>query len=86
MQQPTEAIQTATQFIADSVRAERHRRRKTQGQTAAIIDLTQDSYARRERGEVPFSGPELLVLAEAFGIPAAEFYPSSPTAPRSAVA
>lgn len=86
MQQLPVAVDAAAQSIADSVRAERHRRRKTQDQAAREIGITQDAYARRESGKVSFSAAELLVIAEAFGMDVAEFYPARQAALRADLA
>lgn len=86
MQQQPVTVDAAVQSIADSVRAERHRRRMTQAETARKVDITRDAYVRREAGKVPFSAAELLVIAEAFGMDVAEFYPARELVLRAAVA
>lgn len=52
-----------TVVIADNVRAELARARRSQTQAAAAIGLSQPSMSRRLMGEVDFTVPELMSLA-----------------------
>jgi len=62
--------------IGQNVRAERVRRGEKQEAVALILGVSQGAYSERERGEVPFSGPELFLLAQAFNLDVSTFFPS----------
>lgn len=62
--------------IGRNVRAERVRRGEKQAAVARVIGVSQTAYSERERGEVPFTGAELFVIAAAFGLEVAAFFPS----------
>ena len=68
--------------VGQNVRAERVRRGEKQDAVAQIIGVAQSAYSERERGEVPFSAPELFLIARAFRIDVSTFFPSTiPDAP-----
>lgn len=62
--------------VGQNIRAERVRRGEKQGDVAQLLGLSQPAYSERERGEVPFSAPELFLLARAFGLSVSTFFPS----------
>lgn len=63
--------------VGQNVRAERVRRGEKQDAMAQILGVSQPAYSERERGEVPFSAPELFLMARAFGIDVSTFFPST---------
>jgi len=71
--------------IGQNVRAERVRRGEKQDSIARILGVSQAAYSGRERGEVPFSAPELFLLAQAFGVDVTTFFPSEAPALSRAV-
>jgi transcriptional regulator with XRE-family HTH domain len=62
--------------IGQNVRAERVRRGEKQDSVARVLGISQASYSERERGEVPFTGTELFLIAVAFEIDVSTFFPS----------
>lgn len=67
--------QTPAQRIAGEVRAELARKLRTQQQLAEALGLTQQATSRRLRGEVPFSGAELMLAADFLDVPVAHLLP-----------
>lgn len=63
--------------VGQNVRAERVRRGMKQAAVARLIGVAQSAYSERERGEVPFSAPELFLMARAFDIDVSTFFPST---------
>ncbi|WP_422751376.1 helix-turn-helix domain-containing protein [Micromonospora sp. WMMD1219] len=59
--------------IAAEVRAELARQRKTQRDAAEILDLPQPSVQLRLAGKRSFRAEELTTLADALGVPVAQF-------------
>lgn len=50
-------------YTADAVRAELARKRRTQADLAAALDMTAHTLGRRLNGEVPFTIPEIVAVA-----------------------
>lgn len=65
------------QIIADGVRAELTRYRKSQRDAARILGLPQQSVQKRLAGETPFRAEELAKLADALGISVSRFFPEA---------
>lgn len=86
MQPTAEALADQARAIAEEVRVARFRRRMHQEDVALLIGITQGPYARREKGEVAFTGPELVLLAIAFDVDVAEFFPDGTKVASRAVA
>ncbi len=63
--------------IANGVRAELARHRRSQRDAAAILGLPQQSVHKRLAGETPFRAEELAKLAEALGISVSRFFPEA---------
>lgn len=61
------------QRIAAEVRAEMARQRLTQRDVAKVLDLTQPAVQLRLVGTRAFRAEELVKLADALGVPAAQF-------------
>lgn len=78
----TDPATTARDAIAAEVRAEVARQQKSQREIGEILGLPQPSVQLRLKGERPFRAEELVMLAEAFGVPVERFMPA--TAPASA--
>jgi transcriptional regulator with XRE-family HTH domain len=65
-------IQTADQrmqLVAERVRVELARRALTGASVARALGMTQRAFSRRYRGEVAFSVPELIAVAELLDLP-----------------
>jgi len=58
------------QMVADEVRAEMARQRKTAAELALAIGVTQHTVGRRLNGSTPFNVFELARVAECFGLTA----------------
>ncbi|WP_417556214.1 helix-turn-helix domain-containing protein [Microbacterium sp.] len=56
------------QMVADEVRAEMARQRKTAAELAIAIGVTQHTVGRRLNGSTPFNIFELARVAECFGL------------------
>lgn len=67
----------ARNAIASEVRAELARLHKTQREIGEILNLPQASIAFRLNGTTPFRAEELVILAEALGVPADRFLPAA---------
>jgi transcriptional regulator with XRE-family HTH domain len=55
-------------FVADNIRAELARRRKTQADLAGLLNLTHQSMSRRMRGQVAFRDHEVIQIAAYLGV------------------
>lgn len=66
--------------VANEVRAELARQRKTQQELATTLGVNAHTAARRIRGEVPFDVVELEVIAAWLGVPVAQLWPRDPQA------
>ncbi|MET8908353.1 helix-turn-helix transcriptional regulator [Micromonospora sp. NPDC004551] len=66
-----------TRAVASEIRAEMARREMTQQALAPLIGMSQQALSRRLRGEHPFDTAELERVANALGVPVAEFLPAS---------
>lgn len=63
--------------IADRVRGIASEKRKTQEQVAEVLRLSRHSVNLRFQGKVPFTAPEILALADEFGVPVSRFFPDA---------
>lgn len=61
------AADAVQQMVADEVRAEMARQRKTAADLAIAIGTTQHTVGRRLNGATPFNVAELAAIAEFFG-------------------
>lgn len=68
--------------IAAEVRAEMARQSKTLADLGDVLGVTRQSMHLRLRGHQPFRGEELVLIAEALGVPAHQFLirPAVPSA------
>lgn len=77
----TDQATTARNAIASEVRAEIARQQKTQREVAELLHMPQPSLNLRLKGERPFRAEELVVLAEALGVPVERFLPAPAPTP-----
>ena len=63
--------------LADAIRAEMSRRRKTQADAAQVLGISQAAVGRRLTGEVDITVPELQALAAWLEVPASALLESS---------
>ncbi len=63
---------TATQRVADTIRAELARRRISQTVVAERLGLSQATVSRRLLGEYPFTVDEVDTIAEMLGLTASD--------------
>jgi predicted XRE-type DNA-binding protein len=61
--------------IATEVRAELARQQRTQREIGAIIGLPQASVQMRLKGITPFRAEELVMIADAIGVPISRLIP-----------
>lgn len=66
-------LEAARHAIAAEVRAEMARQNKSLRDLADVFGLSHQSLAHRVRGEVAFRGDELVLLADALGVPTEQF-------------
>lgn len=66
--------------VADEVRTELARKRKTQQDLARKLNVNAHTAGRRIRGEVPFDVVELEVIADWLEVPIERLWPSDPEA------
>lgn len=71
---------TATELIAENVRAVVARRRLRQVAIGERLGLNQQQVSRRLNGQVPISAAELQQLAQLLDVPVAELYGEAATA------
>lgn len=67
-------ITTPAERVAAEVRAYLARQRKTQGDVAALLGLSQQSVSRRMSGVIPFDVEELHKIAVFLGVPVAALF------------
>lgn len=77
------AMTDAGTTIADKVRGVAAEKRYTQKRIATTLGLSRTSVVERINGRIAFSGPELLTLARAMGVPPARFFPRPEDTPDS---
>ena len=65
----------ASKAIADKVRGVAAEKRFTQARIADTLGIARSSVAERINGRVPFSAPELFVLAGAMSVSIVRFFP-----------
>ncbi|MDQ1215707.1 helix-turn-helix domain-containing protein [Microbacterium arborescens] len=70
--QATDMADETAERLAAEVRAEMARQRRTAGQLAQVLSLTQATVGRRLNGLVPFNITELAATAEWLGLSATE--------------
>lgn len=63
----------ARNAIAAEVRAEVARQSKSLRELGPVLGLTHESFNQRLGGKVPFRADELVLLADALGVPAEQF-------------
>jgi hypothetical protein len=63
--------------IANGVRAELARHKRSQRYAAEVLGLPQQSVHQRLAGVTPFRGEELAKLADALGISVSRFFPEA---------
>lgn len=61
--------------IADKVRGLAAEKRFTQQRIAVTLAISRTSVVERMNGRVPFTGAEILALAEAMNVPVSRFFP-----------
>jgi transcriptional regulator with XRE-family HTH domain len=66
----------AAQSVANEVRAEMARQRKTQLELAEALGVNAHTAGRRIRGEVPFDVVELESISSWLGVPITQLWPS----------
>lgn len=71
---------TATQQVADNVRAEAARRRVSQAALARHLHLSQQSLSRRFLGYIAFDVNELAAIAEVLEVPIEALYGTATSA------
>ncbi|WP_243063236.1 helix-turn-helix domain-containing protein [Humibacter sp. RRB41] len=69
-------MQDELTVIADRVRGIAAEKRKDQKAVAAVLEISRQSVNQRFLGRIPFTGPELLRLADAWDVDVARFFPA----------
>lgn len=64
-----------TTAIADKVRGVAAEKRYSQQRVAEVLGISRTSVVERYNGRIAFSGPELLTLSIAMGLPISRFFP-----------
>ncbi|WP_460850748.1 helix-turn-helix domain-containing protein [Nocardioides montaniterrae] len=67
-------------YTADAVRAELARKRRTQAELAAALDMTPTSLGKRLSGKVDFTIPEIVAASVYLGVPISTFIPPDSSA------
>jgi hypothetical protein len=62
------AAEATAQRIADDVRAELARQKKTAGEMASVLGITAHTAGRRLNGDVPFNVVEIAIIARWLGL------------------
>jgi len=65
----------AAQYVGDAVRAELARKRRTQAELAAALNLNAGTVSRRLAGDVEFTVTEVVAAAMWLGVPLSTFIP-----------
>lgn len=68
-------MKSTTERIAAKVRGLAAEHRFTQQRLADVLDISRTSVVERINGRVPFTGVEILTLAEAMDVPVSRFFP-----------
>jgi transcriptional regulator with XRE-family HTH domain len=70
----------AAKYVADAIRAEMARKRRTQAELAAALNLTPGTISRRLSGDKEFTVTEIVGAALWLGVPVATFIPPEASA------
>lgn len=66
----------STTYTADAVRAELARKRRTQGDLAAALEMTPHTLGKRLSGQVAFTIPQIVATAAYLDVPLSTFIPA----------